>query len=193
MEVAMCRSRSLLLTVGLLMACVPGCSNPTPSGQSVDAVAPSPLAEGSWWTWVVSGSLIGSAAPERAPGGEQAWLSAMQEAAGGASLAVLNLKVKSYPDLEAAVASYAHIPVQDFTPPSPEQADEAVMFISDNIGAGRLVVVHCHGGCGRTGTILAAYLKRESGLSGADAIASLRKLNSCFVETDGQEQFIESY
>jgi hypothetical protein len=177
----------LLLVLPVAVTCA-SCATQPPVVES----SPAQHAEG-WWAWVVPGRLIGAAAPEKAPGGPDAWLATLADAAGDAPLAVLNLRQKSYPDLADQVADALHLPIPDYTPPSRAQADAAGAFIDDQLGQGRVVVVHCHGGCGRTGTILAAWLKRRDGLSGADAISSLRQQRGCFVETPGQASFVESY
>ncbi len=177
--------RSIL---ALLVACCTSCA-----AQSPVLVDSSSQPEGAWWVWVVPGRLIGAAAPQRAPGGADVWLATLRDAAGDAPLVLLNLRRKSYPVLADKVAATLHLPVADYSPPSQVQADAALDFIDEHLAQNRVVVVHCHGGCGRTGTILAVWLRRHDGLSAADAISTLRKRRGCFVETDGQEAFIDSY
>jgi len=106
-----------------------------------------------WWGWVIPGHLIAAAAPEKAPGGPDQWLSTLREAAHGKPLAVLNLREKSYPDLASKTVAALQVPIPDFRPPPRKQADSALAFITDNVDRGRVVVVHCHGGCGLTGSI----------------------------------------
>lgn len=146
-----------------------------------------------WWAWITPGRLVAAAAPERAPRGPDQWMTVLQEAADGKPLAVLNLREKAYPELASKMAATLHVPIPDFSPPSRDQADRALAFIRENMDRGRVVVVHCHGGCGRTGTILAAHLKRTGGLTASAAIERLRRLRSCLVETEGQEGFVASY
>jgi len=147
-----------------------------------------------WWHWVSRNAIIATPAPERAPGGHQAWLDALAEEAGEERpLAILNLREKADPVFGERVAATLHIAVADFTPPTTEQADRAVAFIRANVADGRVVVVHCLGGCGRTGTILAAYLKRTQQIDGMEAIRQLRTISPCFVETKGQEAFVREY
>ncbi len=159
--------------------------------RTVSDDSPEPTA--SWWAWVAPGQVIGAAAPERVPGGAQAWLSALREAAGDAPLAVVNLRVKAYPEVAEQVASSLHLPIEDYTPPTAAQADDALAFIEGQVAQGRVVVVHCHGGCGRTGTILAAWVKHQEGVSSNVAISMVREARACFVETPEQGAFVESY
>ena len=171
----------------VMMICAACAAEPT-GGQDV---APTPAP--GWWVWIVPGQVIGAAAPERAPGGSEVWLTALRAAAADAPLAVINLRKEVYPELADAFAASLHLPVEDYSPPTTEQADAAIAFIDDQLSQGRVVVVHCHGGCGRTGTILAVWLKRTEGLTAGDAIRRLRRLKGCFVETDGQESFVNTY
>jgi protein-tyrosine phosphatase len=50
-----------------------------------------------------------------------------------------------------------HIAIDDFHPPTPEQAEEAVAFIDEMAAEGKPVLVHCYAGQGRTGCVLHAY------------------------------------
>jgi hypothetical protein len=178
--------RRIILVVALVFASA--CAT-EPKG-TLDA-SPEPAA--TWWAWVAPGQVIGAAAPERVPGGAEAWLAALGEAAGDAPVAVLNLRVKAYPEVVEQVAASLHLPIQDYTPPTTAQADEALAFIEGQLAQGRVVVVHCQGGCGRTGTILAAWVKSQEGVSSNVAISMVREARACFVETPAQEAFVESY
>jgi len=50
------------------------------------------------------------------------------------------------------------IPVRDLRAPSLEQIAAAVEVIDAEIGQGGIVYIHCWGGCGRTGAVVAAWL-----------------------------------
>ena len=85
-----------------------------------------------------------------------------------------------------------HLPVTDFTAPSPEQLEQGLRAIDQAITAGKKVTVHCGGGLGRTGTLLACYLV-HGGLSAEDAIARVRAVRPGSVETAAQAAAVKSF
>lgn len=84
------------------------------------------------------------------------------------------------------------LPVADFTPPSPGQLNAGVAAIEQTLTDGGRVAVHCHGGLGRTGTLLACWLVRR-GLPADTAIEQVRAVRPGSVETAAQEASIRSY
>lgn len=85
-----------------------------------------------------------------------------------------------------------HLPIVDFTAPTPAQAAAAVAAIEAARAAGTAVAVHCHGGMGRTGTILACYLVAR-GMGAEAAIARVRALRPGSIETPEQEAAVAAY
>src|SRR5690606_16960501 len=67
---------------------------------------------------------------------------------------------------------YMHIPVPDMTAPTPSQIEDFVAFAKQVVKKGKAVVVHCLGGSGRTGTMLACYLV-DKGHSAREAIRTI--------------------
>ena len=85
-----------------------------------------------------------------------------------------------------------HLPVPDFTAPTQRQLEHGVATIEQARAAHTKVAVHCAGGLGRTGTLLACYLVKQ-GLSPADAIARVREARPGSVETAEQEAAVVAY
>jgi atypical dual specificity phosphatase len=82
--------------------------------------------------------------------------------------------------------------VPDFTPPTPAQLQAGVAAIETAISDGRRVAVHCGGGLGRTGTLLACYLVKR-GLGPDEAIARIRAARPGSVETARQEAAVAEF
>lgn len=78
-----------------------------------------------------------------------------------------------------------HIPIQDYTAPSVEQIFKTVEYIEESRKQKKPVLVHCHAGIGRTGTMLAAYFVYR-GYTTADAVKHIRNIRFGSIETDEQ-------
>ncbi len=76
----------------------------------------------------------------------------------------------------------AFITVKDFAAPSPRQVERGVGSILETV-AGEAAAVHCGGGLGRTGTLLACYLASSEGIGAEEAIGRVRALRAGSVET----------
>jgi atypical dual specificity phosphatase len=79
-----------------------------------------------------------------------------------------------------------HLPVRNFTAPTPQQIEHGVAVIAGAVAAGEAAAVHCGGGLGRTGTLLACYLASSEGLGAEEAIGRVRAMRPGSVETPGQ-------
>ncbi len=137
-------------------------------------------------TWIEEGWLLGCAYPRR-----EAAVALL--ARHGVSLLV-NLHERAHDPARLARHGLEeiHLPVADFTPPSPAQVDRGVAAITEALAAGRRVAVHCAGGRGRTGTLLACYLVHR-GLDPDAAIARVREARPGSVETRAQAMAVEAY
>ncbi|WP_293446800.1 protein-tyrosine phosphatase family protein [Planktotalea sp.] len=91
-------------------------------------------------------------------------------------------------DIKESGARWLHLPIKDYGVPDRtfvEAWPEArAATLSALRGHGR-VLIHCHGGCGRSG-MLALRLMVESGEDAVPALLRLRKLRPCAIETDAQ-------
>jgi len=90
---------------------------------------------------------------------------------------ILTLSGESLPEalLRECGIGLMHLPVVDFTPPSPEQIQQGVEFLRAAIvDRNEAALVHCGSGYGRTGTMLACYLVSQ-GESAEAAIEMVRQ------------------
>ena len=87
---------------------------------------------------------------------------------------------------------YIHIPIPDFQPPEIAQAREFVDFVKQRKAESKPVAVHCRGGYGRTGTLIACYLISQ-GKTAEEAIDIVRKKRPGSIETAGQENFLKQF
>ncbi|GAA6209436.1 cyclin-dependent kinase inhibitor 3 family protein [Cognatishimia sp. WU-CL00825] len=97
-------------------------------------------------------------------------------------------------DFRARAARWVHLPVPDFGVPDkafeaawPAAAEAALLALK---GGGR-VLIHCMGGCGRSG-MAALRLMVEAGEPVDQALGRLRAVRPCAVETDGQFEWAKA-
>lgn len=76
--------------------------------------------------------------------------------------------------------------------PGVDTLANGVSFIEGQVEEGRVVLVHCLAGEGRTGCVLAAYLVKERRVGADEAIRTLRQVKPAFVEWP-QEKAIFDY
>ena len=86
-----------------------------------------------------------------------------------------------------------HLPVPDFTAPSPAQVAQAVRFVHEELSRGGRAVVHCGAGFGRTGCVLACCLVSEQGLTAEAAMEAVRRLRPGSIETYDQEALVRGW
>ena len=86
-----------------------------------------------------------------------------------------------------------HLAVRDFAAPTPEQMEYGVDAIAGAVASGEAAAVHCGGGLGRTGTLLACYLVSSEGLGTEGAIGRVRATRPGSVETPAQIAAIRAW
>ena len=84
-----------------------------------------------------------------------------------------------------------HLPVFDREAPTVNQAYMLLIRMQRLLEQGEVLAVHCKAGLGRTGTIVAAWLIRDGGLSAATAIQRVRMVNRGYIQSRLQEEFLE--
>ncbi len=68
-----------------------------------------------------------------------------------------------------------HAPIRDYRLSSAENLERVLAFLREGVERGEKAVVHCAGGSGRSGHVLAAWLAHSKGLEPHQALASIRR------------------
>jgi len=95
--------------------------------------------------------------------------------------------------LDALDIAYFHVPVRDQFPPDVLQAQQIIQTINSMDVQQRPLLIHCHAGVGRTGTILHLYYLAR-GHTFEEAKAEVRRKRvQCILLSDEQLHFLQSY
>lgn len=108
---------------------------------------------------------------------------------------LVNLSGEPYSKQERsqlAGLSLVDLPIADYCPPEPSQAD-GLWQLWRELASPHALALHCAAGMGRTGTLLACLLGRELNLDGPQAVARVRSLRPGSVETVAQEEMVERW
>jgi protein-tyrosine phosphatase len=83
---------------------------------------------------------------------------------------------------------WRHFPIRDYGAPQTAESRWPPLSVElhATLAAGGSVLLHCAGGCGRSGMV-ALRLFAESGVAPAEALALIRSIRPCAVETAEQE------
>ena len=136
--------------------------------------------------WLLPDQLLGCAYPKR-----DAALTALADQGIGV---LVNLHERPHADARLQVHGFTsvHVPIKDFAAPTPDQLRQGVAAIDNALSNGQRVAVHCGGGLGRTGTLLACYLVHQ-GAAADDAIQRVRQLRPGSIETRAQVAAINAF
>ena len=85
-----------------------------------------------------------------------------------------------------------HFAIRDLAPPSLHQAVRICRLVEDAMRAGDGVAVHCRGGLGRTGTVLAAVLA-WLGDGAEEASVKVRAARPMAIQTKTQADFVRGF
>ena len=91
--------------------------------------------------------------------------------------------------------SWVHFPIKDFSIVGQQQEvlwEKISKNISLQINNGNRILVHCRGGCGRTGMVVLRFMI-EFGEDPEKALERLRVVRPCAIETLAQENWAKFY
>jgi Predicted protein-tyrosine phosphatase len=105
-----------------------------------------------------------------------------------------NIGIKAYENLlKERGIELLHSPIKNYNAPTIEQVEFILNWIYQKLREGKRVMVHCRGGQGRTGTIIASYLMHEYGYTAEEAINFVRSLRPGSIENYSQVRFLRFY
>ena len=90
---------------------------------------------------------------------------------------------------------WVHFPIKDFSIVDQQQEvlwEKISKNISLQINDGNRILIHCRGGCGRTGMIVLRFMI-EFGEDPEKALERLRVIRPCAIETRAQENWAKFY
>jgi len=165
-----------------------------PAADSVSAPAPATSAAygagPSGFRWLRPGSLAGTQEP-----GLIGDLDTDLDLLRGAGVTVL-VTLTEHPLSEAVLNAHGlkslFFPIPDMRAPSIQAAASMCEQVASLLASREVVAFHCRAGHGRTGTALASLLIWE-GQSAEDALATVRRVEPRWVQSEEQEQFLSKF
>jgi len=140
------------------------------------------------FSWLVEGEICGLARPQKAE--ELQYLTKKN-----VGLIVTLTAEEDLADtlFEGMTLERLFLPIEDFSVPTLEQADRFVSKVTETLKKGKAVAVHCLGGRGRTGTMLACWLVARQNMQPKEAVLFVRKKRPGSIETPEQVNFVTTY
>ncbi len=106
---------------------------------------------------------------------------------------IINLTEVSEEEPEAFEGfTLRHFPVVDMSIPTPRAAAELCQQVASWLAAGQAVMMHCHAGLGRTGTLLACMLI-SFGHTADAAVTAIRRHSPNYIQSQAQEVFVRHF
>jgi atypical dual specificity phosphatase len=139
--------------------------------------------EPTFFTWVREGRIAASGRPYSRRQVE--WLKR------NGVTAILSLTEEPLPGEWTQGVEARHIPMKDHAPVSHSDMLLGAEYISTAISEGKVVLVHCLAGKGRTGCVLAAYLIVSEGKTARQAIDELRAARPGSVEMPQEQRVLD--
>jgi atypical dual specificity phosphatase len=135
------------------------------------------------FSWLVEGRLAASGRPYSKS--QMDWLK------DNGVTAILSLTEEPLPGEWTRGLETKHISMKDHAPVSHSDMLLGADYIYSSISDGKVVLVHCLAGKGRTGSVLAAYMMVYEGKSARQAIDELRAAREGSVEHQQQQRVLE--
>ena len=136
-----------------------------------------------FFTWVRESALAASGRPFSSA--QVDWLEA------NGVTAILTLTEDPIPAAWTGGLETRHIPMKDHAAPTPSQMSEGADYIASAISRGKVVLVHCLAGKGRTGCILAAYMMTYEGKTARAAVDELRSSRGGSIESQQERSVLD--
>jgi atypical dual specificity phosphatase len=137
----------------------------------------------SFFTWVREGRIAASGRPYSKS--QVDWLKA------NGVTAILTLTEEPLPREWTRGIDAHHIPLNDHAPLTARQMKAGADHLASELSEGKVVLVHCLAGKGRTGCVLAAYMMTYEGKTARQAIDELRSIRGGSVEGPQERGVLE--
>lgn len=97
------------------------------------------------------------------------------------------------PKLQDKNVNHLFVQIENWGIPEENQIETIVKFMANARKKEEPLLVHCVGGCGRTGTLQVMYLMLFKNYTYEEALKIERTIRSCLVESKKQESFLEHF
>ena len=97
------------------------------------------------------------------------------------------------PKLLGKNINHLFIQIENWSIPDNFQIETIIKFMANARKKNEPLLVHCIGGCGRTGTLQVMYLMLFKNLQYTEALNLERSIRGCLVESKKQESFLEIF